>query len=320
MLNTLDLLEIEPVPFIEDALGRKVNPDLPTDPYARVKYRDLEKVWTKIYDVANNECLGITVAEQWHPSFLGALGYAWLASSSLYDAFSRLERYGHMICKRLYIGIEASEKQVAVIFERETIQPDLHFLTDGMMTVFLGMCRANAGRGLCPTSAEFRRPAPDCVKEFQDYFGCPLQFESTDNRLTFSNQSIMEHLASSDPVVAEASDHIVIDYLSRMDDANIVDRVKAEIIKQLASGTMTDESIANALHKSTRTMQRELRDEGTTFSTVVNEVRHDLAIKYVQDSRLSLTEVAFMLGFSESSSFTRAFKRWTGSAPSNYKV
>ena len=320
VLKTLESLKIEPVTFLEDTLGKKVNLDLVEDPYARVKYQELEKVWAKIYGITEDECLGIEVAKLWHPSHLGALGYAWLASSSLNDGFSRIERYIHMISKRIRINITQTDQEYAVVFQRRNIANNLHFLTDVMMAVALNMSRINVGAELCPTRAEFMRPAPACVNEFKNHFRCPLNFNANDNRLVFTHEVINKSLPSADPIVAEASDRIVIEYLARMDDANIVDRVKAQIVSQLSSGKFSEASVADALHQSTRTLQRSLSQENVNFSTIVNEVRKDLAIKYIKDNSLTLTEIAFLLGFSESSAFTRAFKRWHGTAPSRLRA
>ena len=319
LVSVIESLGIEPQPFIQQALGRDVDLNLRFDPDARVEYRELEKVWIKIFDQAQDECLGVRASNLWHPSYLGALGYAWLSSASLIDGFQRIERYLHMISRRLQFRLSQTDTETIVVFSRETIQQELYFLTDGMMAVFLNMCRANTHPQFCPIAADFTRPAPGCAEEFRQFFGCPVTFNAENNRLLFSRQAIEQPLSGSNPFIADASDRIVIDYLARMDDTNIVDQVKSEIIHQLPSGKATENLIAEALNLSSRSLQRALNEAGTSFSAILNEVREDLALKYIKDSSLTLTEIAFMLGFSESSSFTRAFKRWTGSAPSHLR-
>ena len=320
ILNVLEGQGIEPKSFIENTLGKEIDLSLRNDPNARIKYRDLEKVWRATFEQSSDECLGLKLADYWHPSHLGALGYAWLSSTTLQEAFSRLERYVHMITSRISIRSQTSDDRVSVVIERRDIQPNLYFLMDGMMAVIIKMCRLNAGESMSPQAIRFVHPEPGCIRQFEQYFGCPLKFNAADNRVDFAPAVLEKRLTGANPIIAEASDRIIIDYLSHIDDANVVDRVKAEIINQLPSGNMTDGSVASALHKSTRTMQRELGELDTTFSAILNEARHDLALKYIRDSRLTLTEIAFMLGFSESSSFSRAFKRWTGSTPSQKRT
>jgi AraC-like DNA-binding protein len=111
----------------------------------------------------------------------------------------------------------------------------------------------------------------------------------------------------------------MIEYLAELDQDHITQKVKAIIIDHLPSGNVTDEGVARALHMSSRKLQRQLQSAGTTFNTLLNEIRQDLAKQYVRDQDISMTEIAFLLGFSESSAFSRAFKRWTGVSPSAYR-
>ena len=111
----------------------------------------------------------------------------------------------------------------------------------------------------------------------------------------------------------------MIEYLAKLDQDHITQKVKATIIDQLPSGSATDEIVARALYMSSRKLQRQLQRAGTTFNTLLNEIRQDLAQKYLREEDTSMTEIAFLLGFSESSAFSRAFKRWVGVSPSEYR-
>jgi AraC-like DNA-binding protein len=112
----------------------------------------------------------------------------------------------------------------------------------------------------------------------------------------------------------------MVEYLAQLDDDNIIERIKAAIIDQLPSGQVTDSSIADALYLSRRTFHRRLLQQNTTFRAILNEVRQKLASQYITDSSLSLNEISFLLGFAEISSFSRAFKRWTGTSPSAFRT
>ena len=104
-----------------------------------------------------------------------------------------------------------------------------------------------------------------------------------------------------------------------MDEEDIVQKIKAEIIRQLPSGNVTRKTVAREIAMSTRSMQRSLQEEGTTFSTIQNETRLDLAKQYLTGGNVDMTELAFILGFSEVSAFSRAFRRWTGMSPSQFQ-
>ena len=139
------------------------------------------------------------------------------------------------------------------------------------------------------------------------------------NSLTLPLKSVDEFLPSSNPKLADLNDQVMIDYLAELDQDNLAQRVKAAILDQLPSGNVTDESVSRVLYMSARKLQRQLESAGTTFYTLLNETRKDLAKKFLSDQDTSITEIAYLLGFSESSAFSRAFKRWMGVSPSQYR-
>jgi AraC-like DNA-binding protein len=113
---------------------------------------------------------------------------------------------------------------------------------------------------------------------------------------------------------------MVVEYLARVDRDDIVSRARAEILDQLPSGTASLESVASALNVSTRTLIRKLGDENESFKNLLATIRRELGEKYVLDKGLSLTEISFLLGFSETSSFSRAYKNWTGQSPRAHRA
>jgi AraC-like DNA-binding protein len=126
-------------------------------------------------------------------------------------------------------------------------------------------------------------------------------------------------LGGYNPEIARIHDQIIIRYLADMNKDDIVERAKGAIIKLLPSGKVTDEKVAQELFMSVRSLQRNLHQRDTTFGQLLDAVRQDLANEYVRDRSISLTEVAFILGFSEQSVFSKAFKRWTGRTPSDMR-
>jgi len=97
---------------------------------------------------------------------------------------------------------------------------------------------------------------------------------------------------------------------------NILNRAKAAIIDNLGSGDVNETSVAESLHMTPRNMHRKLQKEDSSFKILLTEIRRELAQQYIQDRSKTLTEISFLLGFSEVSSFSRAYKGWTGQPPS----
>jgi AraC-like DNA-binding protein len=125
-----------------------------------------------------------------------------------------------------------------------------------------------------------------------------------------------EILVGANPELALLNDQVVIRRLARVDRDDIVARVQAVLMDQLPNGNISDESVAAELHMSVRTMHRKLTEVNNNFRMLLVEMRRELAEQYILDNSLTLTEISLLLGFSEPSSFSRAFKSWTGTAPS----
>ncbi len=115
------------------------------------------------------------------------------------------------------------------------------------------------------------------------------------------------------------SDQVVIDYLKQFDKKNITMQVRARIIEELNNGVPNQEKIASSLNMSLRNLQRKLKEEDTSFKKILDETRSELSRQYLRGSDRSIIEVGFLLGFSEPSNFARAFRRWTGVSPHEYR-
>jgi AraC-like DNA-binding protein len=147
----------------------------------------------------------------------------------------------------------------------------------------------------------------------------PIHYSSDRNAIYFDKVDITQRLPTANAELARTNEKIIVDYLSRLDKNNITTQVKAKLLEILPSGHLTEEIILQSLHLSQRTLQRKLKEEGTTFKELLDETRRELAKEYVNDTSLSFSEITYLLGFSEQSNFTRAFKRWQGQSPSAYR-
>ena len=165
-------------------------------------------------------------------------------------------------------------------------------------------------------AVNFKRSEPRDIKPYFEFFGCPLNFDQAENQLMIPLQLADEVLAGASPELALLNDQVVTRRLALIDRNDIVARVQAAILEQLPLGSISDESVAETLHMSVRTMHRKLLEVDNNFRSLLVEMRRNLAEMYILDNSLTLTEISLLLGFSEPSSFSRAFKNWTGTAPS----
>ncbi len=296
-----------------------IDPLLQERTEARINFEKIVELWRKAAEITQDPCFGLKAAEHWHPSYMHALGYAWLASRTLREALSRLASYLRIVTEGLSIDIKDGQKGVGVYLLSQLGTPLPYALVDACFAVLMRMCRENFGNDLKPSGVQFEHTAPSCPDTFTDFFNARVNFNAEKDRITFHSQDTDRILSGSNPLLAEMSDQIVIRYLEKTDDENLTNRVKTGIVDLMTSGKISDEKVADHLHIGVRTFQRRLQAEGTTFQTLLNETRQDLARQYLKDPAIRLEEIAFVLGYSEYSVFSKAFKRWTGHSPSAYR-
>ena len=293
-----------------------IDPDLLNKPGARVPYTSVNKIWAKAYDIIEDPCFGVKAHKYWHPSYIHALGYAWLASHTLREALNRFVRYLRIVSEKVFLRLEEDPGGLTMIFSFELLGMRVPAQIDMGMAMGIHMCRLNYGEDLRPIAVNFVHAEPPCAEEYFALFKAPVRFSAGRDSMTFSFADVDKYLIGANPQLARLNDQVMIEYLGKLDKDNIVDRVTAVIIDMLPSGGVADEKVAEQLNMSARSLQRRLKEVGTTFRTLLEAVRKDLASTYVRDPDIELVEVAFLLGFSDQSAFSRAFKRWTGNSPS----
>ena len=315
--NILESYGIDPETLFRE-MG--LNPELMKRPGGRYRLDSIDNLWRKASKIIDDPCFGLKAGEYWHPSNFGALGYAMLASNTLRTALERVDRYHRFLSDERFIKLIETEEGLTytLIFSHE--KRDIPARNDAILAVTMSMCRMNYIEDLAPISVTLTHPKPSCSSRFYEYFRAPIVFEGPTNSLTLPIEAVDKSLPGSNPQLAELNDQVMIEYLAQLDQGHITQKVKAVIIDQLPSGSVTDESVARELYMSSRKLQRQLQSEDTTFTTLLNEIRQDLAQRYLREQDINLTEIAFLLGYSESSAFSRAFKRWMGVSPSEYRT
>lgn len=297
-----------------------IDVDIAADPYARVPTPSIHALWKRAVDATGDPYFGLAVAEQFQPAALHGLGFAWLASDTLRSALERLIRYSRFANPFLKISLQdAADTVDLVLVEREDWSGWVDAAADFGMAIILRMCRLTVGEPIVVVRTRLARPALASVEPFEALFGPAIEFAAGENRLCFERALADRHLVTANPELARLNDRSVVDYLARFDRADLAMRVRSCIIEQLPSGTPDQHTVAAALNLSRRSLQRKLQAEGTTFRSLLEETRRDLAVHYVTATRRSMAEVTYLLGFSEPSNFTRAFRRWTGTSPAEYR-
>ena len=316
MMQIARSYKLDPAPLLESS---GINPAAVADPNKRIPFDRVETFYESVADLIPDPSFGLKTAEFWHPTQMGALGYAWMTSDSLRSAFERLTRFIKVVNSVSMIELEETRDGLSLIINHTGNAAVHSFRIDGAMGMLLAMVQLNAGRSFHPQLLTITHLEPVDAGPFYSLFQCPIQFGTESNRFTISAADADAPRSCSNTQLALLHDQILVKYLADLEKENVVERTKASIIDNLPSGNISDAIVAQSLQMSERTLQRRLREFGTTFKSILNEVRVDLANSYIRDSRLTLTEISYMLGFAEISTFSRAFKRWTGQPPSAFR-
>ena len=308
---------VDPLAVVAEAgidLAKGANPDW------RVSQVDFDHLLNHCVVVTGDEAFGLVAAEQLQPQVLHSLGLAWLASDTVYDGLLRLQRFGRLVSTGIDLQLEEEGDCVHLYLATDPrfagVCPASRDYAVGIVT---RMCRMTLGEFLAPVRILLDRPAPGEPERWEYLLASRVVFDSDTTRITWSRADIIEPLVTGDPRLARINDEHTLAYLDSFLARSVTRDVVDKIVEKLPDGAPGQQQIAAALHVSNRTLQRKLREENTSFKELLKDTRMQLARKYLRSPGRSVVETAYLLGFSEPSTFSRAFKRWTGVAPAQYR-
>ena len=303
---------------IFDELG--ITPQLTSDPLQRISNEDVSRLFQASIAATGNPCFGIAVGERMQPGNLHALGFALLASTSLRDFYDRICNYYRVVSQNAEF-LQYDREGASVLVARNVAQSVCDETQDAWVTVMVRFLRFLYQQDINPLWIELPRQVPvGGDQPYLDYFKCPVRFACKEASIAMDSAVMDRPLPGASPDLAQQNDQIVMQYLEQMDRNDIVNRVRCLIIEELAAGTLTKQGIADKLHMSARNLQLKLAARDTTFQDILDSTRQNLAAGYIEHSHLAITEIAYLLGFSDASNFTRAFRRWHGVSPSEYRA
>ena len=269
-----------------------------------------------------DEDIGMHVGEQIRPGHYGVVGYVGMACATLGEAMFCLQRYQAMVVDVGARPIELRGQEVLLSWRPDDQSHYYRHMAEFNLAALVTFIRWITGQPLLPLRIEFPYPAPARLDEQQRVFGCPLVFDADCYRLVVPLAWNELPLIQPDPAMRQLMDRLAekqLLSLQRQDD-DLVAQARRLLAQKLSEGEASLDRIAAAMNVSPRSLQRRLQDQSSSFSQLLDEVRRELAGRYLEDPALDLTDLAFLLGYSEQSAFTRAFKRWHGKAPAEVRT
>ena len=315
--QALRLRGIDAMEVIESA---GIDPAGVINPDRRISFDTFQSLLRRSVELTEDEAFGLLAAEQLQPQVLHGLGLAWLASDTVYDGLKRTVRFGQLMSTGAALRLEEEGEYAHLIIDKTIeVEDYVYAARDFGVGVIVRMCRLALGEFIAPVKIEIERPTPADPTRFEYMLCSPVSFECETTRLTFYLPDIMEPLATGDPALARVNDAQTQGYLDSFLAQATSREVVGKIVEKLPDGPPNQQQIADALNMSNRTLQRKLKSEGTSFMDLLQDTRMQLARRYLLQPTRSVVETSYMLGFSEPSTFSRAFKRWTGQAPAEFR-
>ena len=291
------------------------------DPDARVPYSAvlalIERAATALDDVSYGLRLGASHGLREG----GLLGFVLLNSPTLSDAIANLQRYFRVVGDGEDLEIERSGPCVAVRFREADFnlrgaRHNSEYIAAIIVRAFRDMTR----KRLSPVRAEFMHGRPNAKVAYDQYLGCEVRFQAEWDALIYDAEAIRLPVIGADDRLLKVLERACRQILGPVPKKrDLVHDTRELVTERLTKGSVRIDDIARALGMSSKTLERRLAEKGTAFGILLDDIRKGLAIRYLGDTSFRLDQVAYLTGYSEPAALVRAFKRWTGTTPMQYR-
>lgn len=313
----LDALGLDSTALCQQA---GLDPSQLDDPNARYPLSVTTRLWQLAVAASGDPALGLSTSRHVAPTTFHALGLALVASGSLREIFERIVRYHQVVSDALTLELrevgEVCELHLRLPPGAPAPAPEA---IDAFAAIYVRTCRNRLRRDYAPLAVHLRRPPPVDPQPWQDVFRAPLYFAAAEDMLCFARADFDQPLEDGNPELAAHNEAVLQKRLEALQPDTVARRLRRALEQCLPNGEPSAEALAHGLHLSLRSLQRHLSDEGSSYEQVLADTRHALAVQHLQSADCSISEIAYLLGFADSSSFSRAFKRWNGQSPSQYR-
>jgi AraC-like DNA-binding protein len=280
-------------------------------------YDQVTLLWQHAARLTADPAFGIHAAENAHRGVFDVLEYAALSSVTLGDALSRLCRYQRLLTEVATYTLAGSTLRLELRLGANRLPPSRHAV-EYLLACVVDKSR-RAASGARPAAVRFRHAAPATTSEHDRVFGCVVEFEADRDELELSPATLAIALEHADPVLRSILDRHASALLDQLPETDLFSARVHRWLREHLADQPTLASAARQFRLSERGFQRRLETERETFEALLDRTRRHEATRLLADRRLAVAEVATALGFSESSAFHRAFKRWNGVTPSAWR-
>jgi AraC-like DNA-binding protein len=300
------------------ALSVGLNPSRLDDSTYLVSFEQIARFLTAGVRQTGDELFGLKVGLAEGPGALDALGYLAMNTADVQGALGTLARYLHHFGGTLTLSQEGG----VALFDYAFIAPQIEgagLIIEASMGLAVALLRELCGKTWTPLQVQFTRPLPGRPAAWQQAVQAPVYFGAERDVLAFSAKWLSQRIDRADPELHRILQERVAE-LDAQQSADLVIRVCTLIRGGFLSGHVSQEQVAARLAMSPRTLKRRLQTEGTSHSALLERTRMEMACHLLQNSRASMTQITGLLGYANSSAFSRAFSRWSGMPPRDWRA
>jgi len=294
-----------------------ITPATLADPDTRLPMSALLRLWRAILERQEGTAISVRIGSTCKATRLGLVGYAMYYSRDLLEALHRFSRYIHIISEAVQFEVATDGERTTLSFNAHPSLLALRHPVEAQLAAVLTVGREITQSDLVPVAIHLPLPKAGDTSAYREVFRCPVHFNHANAAIVLATSQMRLPIKASDPTLSGYLEELAGSTLTSLGapNENFVDTVRRALWSELPGGRPNLWRTASGLGISARTLQRRLRENGTSFSAVLEELRRELSGELLADKKRAVFDVAFLLGYSEPSAFQRAFRRWCGVLP-----
>lgn len=307
---------VDPVPLLAE-FGLSLNTFAEVNNI--IAYSTGVKLLERCAEITRCDHFGLLVGQRAGPTALGLTGYLIMHSPTVEAALHQLEN-------NLKLHGRGGAVQLAIYDDRVSLTYTSHIETAhatqviyGAVAIMFNIMRQICGDAWLPTEVRFSAPEPVDPRAFQRCFKAPVRFNAEQSMLVFPKRWLARPIPGADATLFQLLEGVAENLRLKYRD-DVIGDVRRTILEQLSGGKVSIELVAEKLDIHPRTLNRRLKERGTSFITLLTELRLELATQLLNDSELSITRIGLTVGYTSASSFTRSFERMTGRSPKEWRA
>ncbi|MFC6221721.1 AraC family transcriptional regulator [Hymenobacter artigasi] len=303
------------------------DPATTASPDARVPIATIQRLWPLVVAATHDPYFDLHIGRAINFTAAGTLAYVLMHTPTLGAAIAQLCRYQDVACQGVRtFQTSAPEWPDSIWLNLELTSAAIvhpQYVLNSELSIYLAAFATLTGSPVAPLAVRLAYPRPADTREHELAFGTKnLEFEAPCTQVAFDAATLARPILHANPAlfpIFEQHATALLAQLPTSQPATLAERVRGEIVRQLKGELPTLTTVAVQLCLGVRTLQLKLKEAGHTYQQLLDAVRNDLAQRHLREAHLSITDVAFLLGYSEPSVFVRSFKKWTGQTPGAFR-